>query len=375
MTAVWQGGTVRNHPLIPTMLKYSACSFIIVVTLSDAGFGQPNQSSVSFGQDGRLYISSENAGVRYEFYILEKTSNQEGDSYTGRIRVDIRDGHNSKNNQILFYRVECADKTGGSPQVFYQQKQELSSSETPEAIAIDPKRAEPPKDEQEPYRLWWAVCRDAFLPASSLARLQERKSDTAAVSENDAKRRAMECEAARPILEGRGSGEYTRQWREDCNAIGTSFNFYNQFDMYGGDLQKLENLSLRECVAACQSDDNCPAYSYDRWYKFCYLKSSISALLLDPTSISAARANLKEPPASDLPVRFERANDRALTGSEYRDVKASTRKICENACQEDRRCVGYTFAKNNQTCQLFTHIKGFSSENDSFSGMKTQLPP
>ena len=153
-----------------------------------------------------------------------------------------------------------------------------------------------------------------------------------------------------------------------------SFNTYNNFDIFGGDLRKLGKTELEQCAAVCEADSNCNAYSYDKWDKFCFLKSSISSLTLDPASIVGIKASLKGPPLSDVAIRFDRRIDKAFRGPHPRKTKTKSLELCEQSCQQDQKCLGYTFFKTTKTCELLEEISTFSSDKNAASGAKTQNP-
>lgn len=154
----------------------------------------------------------------------------------------------------------------------------------------------------------------------------------------------------------------------------STFTTYPNFDLYGGDSRKVESIEIKECVATCQEDAACRAYSYDRWTKACYLKSSVAVLNLDPTSTSGIRSGLPPAPRSTSPVRISRLVSKAFNGTS-RSIRAASREACEQDCQQDRSCLGYTFSRNNKTCNVFDSIDTYQPNTSAISGLKTQNPP
>src|SRR5262249_31172990 len=71
-----------------------------------------------------------------------------------------------------------------------------------------------------------------------------------------------------------------------------SFAAYPSRDMEGGDYQRERGISLDQCEDRCKRDSRCQAFSYDVWNRFCYLKSSINRLRLEPRSVTSVRSGI-----------------------------------------------------------------------------------
>ena len=66
-----------------------------------------------------------------------------------------------------------------------------------------------------------------------------------------------------------------------------SFTAYSSRDMQGGDYHKQRGISLDQCENLCKRDSRCRAYSYDVWNRYCFLKSSINPLRIEPRSVTS----------------------------------------------------------------------------------------
>ncbi len=157
--------------------------------------------------------------------------------------------------------------------------------------------------------------------------------------------------------------------------VNDNFKTYDNFDLPMGDLRRLERIELSKCSAACESDRDCHAYSYDKWNKWCFLKSKPTKLTLEPGSISAIRKNVNDPAQSDANIRIEPRASKAFEGSHYRTATVPSAEHCEQSCQRDLKCLGYTFFKESGNCDLFDDITTFSLNRSATSGFKTQTPP
>jgi hypothetical protein len=153
------------------------------------------------------------------------------------------------------------------------------------------------------------------------------------------------------------------------------FNTYDNFDMNKGDLRStLKKIELNKCVASCEAEKSCQAYSFDKWNKWCYLKSSVSTLALEPSATTGIKKNAAEPPKSGASIRIDLRGAKLFEGKS-RNATAKSPDACEQTCEQDGQCLGFTFSKREQACRLFDDISTFSSDTDSISGIKTQYPP
>jgi hypothetical protein len=158
------------------------------------------------------------------------------------------------------------------------------------------------------------------------------------------------------------------------SVLDGSFVTYDNYDLYGGDLRSL-NVDRKTCASACEGDPSCKAYSYDKWKGYCYLKSTLVSLVLNPASLSGVRGSLGEPGTSELKIRMERSQARKFFGGDFLFTTKSTLESCEIKCQQDERCVGLTFEKGEDGCRLFKSIAGSAREKNATSAIKTQAPP
>jgi hypothetical protein len=190
--------------------------------------------------------------------------------------------------------------------------------------------------------------------------------------------RAVECDVGLSVLQQKGSSSEKVSSSEKGSSSETepgSYQRYDNHDLYGGDLGvPIKNMDAEEkCSSACSREDRCRGYSFDKWNNYCYLKSKITSLRMDPRSISGLRAGLPSPSASAIVTKMERYRGRAFSGSGYRSVKAAKFEGCETECQRDDKCVAYTFQNAGQSCTLYdTTTAAYMPSKGSESGGKVQ---
>ena len=56
-----------------------------------------------------------------------------------------------------------------------------------------------------------------------------------------------------------------------------------------GDYHK-QRISSDQCEKLCRRDSRCRAYSYDAWNHYCFLKSALGPLRLEPRSVTTSPA-------------------------------------------------------------------------------------
>jgi hypothetical protein len=135
-------------------------------------------------------------------------------------------------------------------------------------------------------------------------------------------------------------------------ALRGTFNTYDNFDMVGAELRKLQRVPFDKCTAACVGDSRCQGYSYDKWNKWCFLKSAAGELTLDPGSVSGVRKHIANPPASSVAIRTNRST-RAFSGHVQSNTHGVTLVLCESSCLNEQKCLGFTFDKQAGNCRQF----------------------
>jgi hypothetical protein len=153
------------------------------------------------------------------------------------------------------------------------------------------------------------------------------------------------------------------------------FLTYDNFDLQGSDLRTIKKIELPNCLSTCQTDRTCSAFAYDKWNKWCFLKSGVQPLTLEPSSIVGIRKTLPSPETSTDEVRMDRRPNKSLLGRPYRTGQYENVEKCETECGADQQCVGYSYATQPLGCKFFDRIESFASEQNTISATKTQNRP
>jgi hypothetical protein len=177
---------------------------------------------------------------------------------------------------------------------------------------------------------------------------------------------AAECEIGLMVL---------RQDPGAPRAEEGAYRKYENRDLNGGDIATLKNVALAEsCETSCKQNPQCRAYSFDKWNRYCFLKSQIGVLRLDPRSITGVREDVPSPAMASGGITMERYRKRGFPGSGYKFATVAQYEACEAACQGEEACVAYTFKKVERVCRLFATAGEYMPEVGSDSGAKVQSP-
>ena len=151
---------------------------------------------------------------------------------------------------------------------------------------------------------------------------------------------------------------------------GLSLQAYDNYDLTGSDLRKLTDVDLKICSAACLSDNQCQAFSFNKWSHQCSLRGTIVSVRFEPSSIAGVYGSL--PPVTDAPWEMVRIPYHGFNSEADRFQIASSFEQCELACQNEQSCVGLSYLYEQKTCKLFQAIGEYSPDEQSDSGIKHQ---
>jgi hypothetical protein len=147
---------------------------------------------------------------------------------------------------------------------------------------------------------------------------------------------------------------------------------YHNRDLPGGDLSRSKKATLDDCVSACQDNSACMAYTFDRWNNYCFLKSQVGELTINPRSVSGVRSDPPPRENTIAPIRMERYRGKIFPGEGDRSFLAKSVEGCEQPCKQDNSCVAYTFTRATKQCRLFSSTGEYFPDRSHDSGTKIQ---
>jgi hypothetical protein len=151
-----------------------------------------------------------------------------------------------------------------------------------------------------------------------------------------------------------------------------SFVSYENQDVTGDELSRERGLDQDACAAKCEGDAACEAYTYDKWNKWCFLKSSVAGLRMEPKAVSGLKPWYSEPPRSGRAVEMVRYRGKRFPGSGYETHRASSFENCEQICRGDGHCMGFTYYSADSRCEAFATLGEYFGHEGADSGVKTQ---
>ena len=157
-----------------------------------------------------------------------------------------------------------------------------------------------------------------------------------------------------------------------ADAVSSTYVSRDNRDLIGVDLRTLKNIELDDCVSACQREADCQGYSFDKWNRFCFLKTNLASFILDPKSLSGVRQNLQMPLTSAVEATMVRYRGKMFPGSGYKSIANSIYENCEMTCKNELACVAFSFDKQSLVCRLFNSTGAYVLNALSDSGVKTQ---
>jgi len=148
---------------------------------------------------------------------------------------------------------------------------------------------------------------------------------------------------------------------------------YINRDIDGRDYRVLRDQSLAGCESQCKADARCRAYTFNKWERVCFLKSSVTVARVEPRGISGVRAT-QQIRTSLRPPTIERLPSRQFPSQPYRSQEAADYDGCARACAADQSCLGFNFVKVDGSCALIATLDKTVPGNGTDAGMKWQAP-
>jgi hypothetical protein len=151
-----------------------------------------------------------------------------------------------------------------------------------------------------------------------------------------------------------------------------TFNRFVNRDLSGSADKTVPAGTIEECEGICGSDGSCAAYTYNRWARLCFIKSSVGELATNARVTSGVKSTYGTPPASTSAVSFEHFRGRGFMTDPARQTFAPSSDGCENACSNWGGCIAYTFRSGQNRCDLYDVTEEYFPQAGSTSGAKRQ---
>jgi hypothetical protein len=163
------------------------------------------------------------------------------------------------------------------------------------------------------------------------------------------------------------------QTKDDVASAKPTFVIRENWDLTGQDLRRLSGVSAEECKEACRMDGECVGFTSDRWNRYCFLKSNVRGLRLEPKALSGWREGASSPEPSISERVFEPYRKRRFSGAIIDSKVVETSGLCQSACSDADQCMGFSFVNNSRLCSRFSQIENYYSDDGVVSGAKRQV--
>jgi hypothetical protein len=137
---------------------------------------------------------------------------------------------------------------------------------------------------------------------------------------------------------------------------GPSLRAYDNYDLTSSTTKTIQNVELEDCATACQSDNQCQAFSYNKWDRQCSFKQAAGSLRFDPRSVSGIAANLAMPTLSNEPITLQCITGKGVRNEGYRRTPNATFEQCKMECQIEKACSAFTYSDTLEECKLLETV-------------------
>lgn len=121
------------------------------------------------------------------------------------------------------------------------------------------------------------------------------------------------------------------------------------YDAIGFDYINLPDISYLGCKAACESDGQCKALTYNTKYGVCFLKYDVVALIRNTDAIAAYTSSKSK----DVIVSgFTSYSDVDLPGGDYKRLQKIDYIQCLVNCLEENACKAFSYVRKKHECWL-----------------------
>lgn len=140
-------------------------------------------------------------------------------------------------------------------------------------------------------------------------------------------------------------------------------------DIFGHDLpgMPLKNVTMADCENACRSDSRCLAFTFNKKYSACFLKSAGERVFSNANADAGYKAALS-PVLRNSKITILEATD--LPGGDFNRLNGVGFGICSDTCEEDKRCLAFTYHGKSKTCWLKSAVSPPSLNRRAISGIK-----
>jgi serine protease Do len=143
------------------------------------------------------------------------------------------------------------------------------------------------------------------------------------------------------------------------SVAGRSFRFFDNHDVIGFDYETLRKVSLSICQSACEADQSCRAFTYNKKERFCFLKNDAKLVVRNDDAYTTV---VEELSSGVVMSSFEIASGRDMAGGDYKRIRKSSFIGCYLACESDYECRAFAYVRKQKDCWLKNETASVSSK-------------
>lgn len=149
-----------------------------------------------------------------------------------------------------------------------------------------------------------------------------------------------------------------------------TFSPFDNYVLDGTEWRRFPAESLQACISAC-SDAICVAFNYNKWNSSCSLLRDFSAARLDPSSSTGLLSDRTFPALATTPLQWKSLPNKLIVGTLIESTTASAQS-CEQLCQSNSECIGFTQVSSSNACKLFATADKLEDNQSAKSQTKSQ---
>lgn len=159
-------------------------------------------------------------------------------------------------------------------------------------------------------------------------------------------------EIARLIIQ-RMEREKQQQEQRSATASGNAnqpgsqapgYTLYPNYDSFGFDLERINRVSLNQCIASCRQSSECRAFTYNGHYRVCFLKTGSNGLIPN-TNATAGLFGITAPKRT-----LSGFDNLDAPGNDFSHLKRADLMSCYDICEADSSCRGFAYVYKTQSC-------------------------
>jgi hypothetical protein len=122
-----------------------------------------------------------------------------------------------------------------------------------------------------------------------------------------------------------------------------------------------------DCESKCTGNEGCSAYVFNKFYKKCFLKSSVGTLFEEEVAYTGYKSDAGDAPRISA-IKFRKNS--GFIGMFYKNLDNARYMDCYVDCDKDHFCAAFNFDFGGKQCTMFRSVNTSIPMRAVSSGMK-----